>query len=71
MAYVLPPHITKPLEDVGLVPPNAAHIELVIPPDGLMRLRYEILVRTEQLAALAAAFTDMAQRSRIANDPRR
>lgn len=52
--------LAKRLTEQGLLPPNCGKVELLIPPDGALTLRYEVYVTDEDLAKLGTAFTDMA-----------
>jgi hypothetical protein len=55
--------VGKALMDEGLCPANARLVELVVPADGAVVLRYELYVGAEDLAKLARAI------ARLVTDP--
>jgi hypothetical protein len=52
--------IVEFLEARGMIPPNCHHVELHIPPNGAMTLRYEVFVTSERMKDLGQAFLMMA-----------
>lgn len=42
---------------VGLCPESALNIELIIPAGGVMRLKYEVVVRADDLPKIGEALT--------------
>lgn len=49
------------------MPRNCSKVEILIPPNGAMVLRYEVYVTDEHLDALGSAFIQMAADTREAN----
>lgn len=61
MKAMLSREVTQALVDHGIVPPDCARVELVMPADGAFILRYEVFVTADGLTKLAAAFMAMAE----------
>jgi hypothetical protein len=68
-ALHIPAELLKVFVDEGLVPANCRSLELSIPADGALVLRYEVFVTTDQLEQLAVIFRTMAQQSAIKEMP--
>jgi len=64
MAMRISRPIFERLQKRGLIPPNCANLELLIPPNAAMTLRYEVFLTEKECDALGEAFTEMANESR-------
>lgn len=67
MAIRISTELVKRLTERGLIPPHCGRVELLIPPDGAMVLRYEVFVTDAHLDILGSAFIEMAADTRQAN----
>ena len=56
----IPDSIQKLLIEQGLVPPHCRSIELLMPADGAIVLRYEVYVTTDHFSKFAVVFEGMA-----------
>ncbi len=55
--------VIKLLQARGLLPDHCKSVEMMIPPNGPMVLRYEVFVADEHLRTLAEAFLAMADQA--------
>ena len=51
--------LAKHLEAEGLLPKNCRNVEIVVPTDGEMVIRYECLIAGDDLPKLSRAFAAM------------
>ena len=56
------------LLELGLVPANCVNVELIIPANGLMTLRYDVYVTTEQIEQMSIVFQGLASESKAKQD---
>ena len=52
--------VVKFLEAHGMIPPNCFKVELHVPPNGPMVLRYEVFITRDRMRILSQAFALMA-----------
>jgi len=69
MAYYFSAHaINDFLHAEGLVPPHCVCIELLMPPNGAIAVRYERFLMADDLDAFSRALAALAEATKNAND---
>ena len=64
MAIRISKTIVDRLMEAGLIPKHCARVELHVPPNSAMTLRYDVYVADEHWQALGEAFLAMAKERR-------
>ena len=54
--------LAQAMAEQGLVPPNCHMVEIVVGVDGALVIRYEVLVQSEDLSKITAAFQAVTTR---------